>query len=195
MLTYKNHLKTLVLTEYGRNIQNMVDHCLTIEDRDERTRCARSIIDAMSILFPAQGDRQAARRKLWDHLAIMSGFELDVDLPFELLHSETLAEAPAPLTPGNHRIYRRHYGYNLEVMVRAAADMPQGPERDRLVTLLANHMKKQLLAVNPDGVEDVKIFKDLYEMTDGAIHLDPATTRLHEFKIIAPPKTKKKRKR
>ena len=84
MLTYKNHLKTLVLPEYGRNIQNMVDHCLTIEDRDERTRCARSIIDAMSILFPAQGDRQAARRKLWDHLAIMSGFELDVDLPFAL---------------------------------------------------------------------------------------------------------------
>lgn len=195
MLTYKNHLKTLVLPEYGRNIQNMVDHCLTIEDRDERTRCARSIIDAMSILFPAQGDRQAYRRKLWDHLAIMSEFKLDVDLPFELLHSETLSEDPRPLTPANHRIDRRHYGHNLEVMVRAAAEMPEGDERDELVLLLANHMKKLLLAVNPDGVDDVKIFKDLYEMSDGAIHLTPDTTRLHEFQIIAPPKTKKKRKR
>lgn len=195
MLTYKNQLKSLVLPEYGRNIQNMVDHCLSIEDRDERTRCARSIVDAMAILFPTQGDRQAYRRKLWDHLAIMSDFRLDVDLPFELVRSEALYETPRPLSPDNHRIYRRHYGHNIEVMVRVAADMPEGDERDELVLILANHMKKLLLAVNPDGVEDVKVFKDLYEMSDGAIRLDPETTMLHEFRIIAPPKTKKKRKR
>lgn len=194
MLTYKNRLKALILPEYGRNIQNMVDHCLTIEDRAERTRCARSIVDAMSILFPAQGEPAAYRRKLWDHLAIMSGFALDVDLPFGLLSSESLDGEPAPVSHGTHDVRRKHYGAVMEEAVKVAAAMPEGEERDQLAYLLADHMKKLLLAVNPDGVDDIKIFSDIYEMSDGAIHLDPADVRLHDFHIIAPPSKKKRKK-
>lgn len=195
MLTYKNLLKELRLPEYGRNIQNMLDHCLTIEDRDERTRCARSIVDAMSILFPAQGDQAAYRRKLWDHLAIMSDFRLNVDLPFELLKSESISGDPQNVEIGVHSMFRRHYGAVIEQAVLKAADMEEGEERDELFFRLADHMKKLLTAVNPDGVDDIKVFSDIYDITEGRVHLDPADIRLHDFRIIAPPSTKKKRKK
>lgn len=99
MLTYTNHLKRLVLPEYGRNIQNMVDHCTTIADREERNRCAEAIIEAMLTLFPSQGDAVEYRRKLWDHLLIMSDFTLDVDFPFEHVAPETFDGGPAPFRP------------------------------------------------------------------------------------------------
>ena len=195
MLTYKNHMKDLVLPEYGRNIQNMVDFCLTIEDRAERTRCARSIVDAMAILFPSQGDQQSYRRKLWDHLAIISNFQLDVDLPFELVKPDTFEEQPSPVTEGTNIVNRRHYGHHIEAMIERAAQMEQGEERDELVLLLANHMKKLMFALNQDDVDDAKIFKDLYEMSNGTIQLHAQTTQLHEFKIIATPNGKKKHKK
>jgi hypothetical protein len=188
-------MKPIVLPEYGRNIQNMLDVCLGIEDRAERTRCARSIVDAMSILFPAQGDQQAYRRKLWDHLAVMSNFQLDVDLPFELVKSDALAGSPEPVTRQQNRIRRRVYGHHIETMIATATAMQPGEERDELILLLANHMKKTQCALNPEGVEDVKIFKDIYEMSDGAIHLDPADVRLHDYQIVAAPTSKKKRKK
>lgn len=194
MLTYNNHLKSLVMPEYGRNIQNMLDHCLSIADRDERTRCARSIIDAMSILFPAQGDPKAQRRKLWDHLAIMSNFQLDVDVPIEFVHRDELTEKPEPVALGSGRARRKVYGCHLELMVAEAAAMPPGEERDALVVLLANHMKKLRLNITPEGVDDVKIFEDLYEMTDGAINIGPDDMRLHEFSIVPVPGKKKKKK-
>lgn len=187
-------MKELALPEYGRNIQNMVDHCLTIEDRDERTRCARSIVDAMEILFPQQGDRQAYRRKLWDHLAMISGFRLDVDLPFELLRPAALEENPQPVSKGSTVIRRRQYGHLVEEMVARACAMEPGEERDALVELLANHMKKLQLAANPEGVEDVKVFKDLYEMSDGAIEIYPEDLALQDY-VMAPEPSKKKRKK
>ena len=187
-------MKDLVLPEYGRNIQNMVDFCLTIKDRDERTRCARSIVDAMAILFPAQGDQQIYRRKLWDHIAIISDFRLDVDLPFELVKPESLEEIPQPVSDGTNLIHRRHYGHHVEAMVANAAQMPAGEERDDLVLLLANHMKKLQLAINPEGVDDAKIFKDLMEMSSGEIRLNAEEVQLLDFKI-APTVGKKKRKK
>ena len=194
MLTYNNHLKPLVLPEYGRNIQQMLDHCLTIEDRDERNRCARSIVDAMCILFPSQTEQKTYRRKLWNHLAIMSDFKLDVDLPFELVKPEEFAETPEPVALGSGHANRRVYGCHLELMLAEAARMEPGEERDALVYLLADHMKKAAMAVSPEGVDDEKIFKDIYEMTDGVIRLDSSIVRLHDFQIIAPVGKKKKKK-
>ena len=187
-------MKPLVLPEYGRNIQSMLDHCLTIEDRDERTRCARSIVDAMCILFPSQTDQKVYRRKLWDHLAIMSDFKLDVDLPFELAKPEEFEQTPEPVALGSGHANRRVYGCHLELMLAEAAKMEAGDERDALVYLLADHMKKMALAVSPEGVDDEKIFKDIYEMTDGAIRLDPSQIQLHDFQIVASAGKKKKKK-
>lgn len=194
MLTYKNHLKPLVLPEYGRNIQNMVDHCLTIEDRRERTLCARSIVDAMSILFPVQGDQQAYRRKLWDHLAVISDFKLDVDLPFELVRPAEFDTTPDPVNSGENPIRRRQYGHLVEAMVERVRSMEPGEERDELTMLLANHLKKLLTAQNPEGVEDVRVFKDLYEMSDGEIEIYPEDATLNDYRV-APAPSKKKRKK
>ena len=150
MLTYTTHLKKLILPEYGRNIQRMVDHCLTIEDRAERTRCAATIVKTMEQLFPVQGNADAYRRKLWDHLAIMSDFALDVDVPFELVGRGSLDDRPEPLNYDQAVFEHRHYGLLLQRTILRAAEMEEGEERDELVMLLANHMKKIMLAINPE---------------------------------------------
>lgn len=195
MLTYTTHLKKLVLPEYGRNIQRMVDHCLTIEDRNERTRCAATIVKTMEQLFPIQGNADAYRRKLWDHLAIMSDFTLDVDVPFELVNKNSLDDQPVPLPYDQGPLEHRHYGLLLQRSIMVAADMPEGDERDALVLLIANHMKKLMLAVNADGVDDEKIFKDLRHLSNGAIVLDAQNVKLHEFKAAPAPTGKKKKKK
>lgn len=196
MLTYNNHLKKLILPEYGRNIQNMVDHCLTIEDREERKLCAESIINAMTILFPPTGDVREYRRKLWDHLAIMSDFQLDVDLPFELVRPEVFDAVPDRIDLADSAPIRyRHYGLFVQQLIEKAAEMEPGEERQALELLIANHMKKLMLAVNREGVEDAKIFKDLRMMSHGAISLDPEFVHLHEFKQAPTPSGKKKKKK
>ena len=198
MLTYNSQLKTLVLPEYGRNIQQMVDHCLTIEDRDERTRCAYTIVQNMSNMFPQLRAETDYQHKLWDHLMIMSGFKLDVDFPFDdIIMEENLDTKPDPIQYELEPIVYRHYGKNIERMIERAAEYPEGEERDALVMLLANHMKKLIFQINNEDVEDAKIFKDLERYSHGAIRLDPVTHRLHEYQIVKPaqPVGKKKKKK
>lgn len=195
MLTYNTRQKQLVLPEYGRNIQRMVDHCLSITDREERSACARTIIEAMGSLFPELKQPENVH-KLWDHLMIMSGFRLDVDTPFEVISKAQLDELPATVPYPQSPMRYRHYGRLVQAMVRKVTEMPEGPERSEAIMLLANQMKKSMLAVNADGVEDARIFKDLADMTHGAIRLSPETHRLHEFRVApAPTKSKKKKKR
>ena len=162
MLTYNSQLKKLVLPEYGRNIQQMVDHCLTIEDRAERTRCAFTIVQNMANMFPQLRGETDYQHKLWDHLMIMSGFQLDVDAPFDdIIKEESLDTKPIPIQYELEPIQYRHYGKNIERMIERAATYPEGEERDALVMLLANHMKKLIFQINNEDVEDAKIFKDL----------------------------------
>ena len=198
MLTYNSQLKKLVLPEYGRNIQQMVDHCLTIEDRAERTRCAFTIVQNMANMFPQLRGETDYQHKLWDHLMIMSGFQLDVDAPFDdIIKEESLDTKPIPIQYELEPIQYRHYGKNIERMIERAATYPEGEERDALVMLLANHMKKLIFQINNEDVEDAKIFKDLERYSQGAIRLDPQTHHLHEYQIVKPaqPVGKKKKKK
>ena len=195
MLTYNTLRPKLNLPEYGRNIQQMVDHCLTIEDRDERTRCAFTIVECMGKLFPKLKEQPDYKQKLWDHLAIMSNFQLDVDFPVEIAGPDRFETQPQKVPYPGHYIKYRHYGKDLELMINKAVAMEPGEERDALVSLIANHMKKALITVNPDGVDDEKVFKDLAEYSHGEIRLSPETTKLNDYKFIAPPTSKKKKKR
>lgn len=198
MLTYNSQLRKLVLPEYGRNIQNMVDYCMSIPDRDERTHCAYSIIQYMSNLFPELRQEPDYRHKLWDHLAIMSNFELDIDYPFEIAQPEELDSKPQPIPYELEHIKARHYGKIIERMIERAAQYPEGEERDALVLLLANHMKKLIFQINKEVVDDSKIFKDLAYFSQGRIQLDPSTHVLHEFQEAPQQPTgqnKRKRKR
>lgn len=196
MLSYNTRLPQLRLPEYGRNIQQMVDHCLTIADRDERTRCAYTIVGVMKTLLPQTGDPDEYMRKLWDHLAIMSDFRLDIDYPYDIIAPDNLDSRPDPIDIHPHYIRYRHYGREVERLIEAACRMEEGEERDALVMLIANQMKKLRLAVYPDSSADAKVLEDLAQMSHGAILLDPETTLLHDFSIAdIPVAGKKKRKR
>ena len=196
MLTYNSQLKKLVLPEYGRNIQQMVDYCLTIEDRDERTHCAYTIVQNMANMFPQLRAETDYQHKLWDHLMIMSGFKLDVDFPFDdIIREESLDTKPDPITYELVPIKYRHYGKNIERMIERAATYPEGEERDALVMLLANHMKKLIFQISNEDVEDAKIFKDLAFYSKGEIRLDPSTHRLHEYKIVKQAQSTGKKKK
>ena len=142
MLTYNSQLKKLVLPEYGRNIQQMVDYCCTIADCEERNKCAFSIINTMSNLVPQLNEEADYRHKLWDHLAIMSDFNLDVDYPYEIVKPENLETKPIPLSYKLEGIRMRHYGKIVDQMIQRACEYPDGDEKDALVMLIANHMKK-----------------------------------------------------
>lgn len=194
MLTYNTQRPKLVLPEYGRTIQDMVNYCLTIEDRDERNACACSIIAAMANLFPQVKNSVEDRMKLWDHLAIMSGFQLDVDYPVEIVDAEQLQTKPEPLAYNVEILNYRHYGRYIVQMIQRAAEMEEGDERNALVEMLANHMKKSLILDTNDFVEDRRVFEDIYNISKGKIRLDPEEIKLCEFKEIpiAPKKKKKK---
>lgn len=197
MLTYNSQLKKLALPEYGRNIQQMVDYCCTIEDREERNKCAYSIINTMSNLFPQLNQEADFMHKLWDHLAIMSDFRLDVDYPCEVIKPENLETKPQPVGYKLESIKMRHYGKIVDQMIQRACEYPDGDEKDALVMLIANHMKKLIYQINNEDVEDAKIFKDLEFFSKGKIKIDPATHSLHEFKIapVQQQSSKKKKKK
>ena len=185
MYNYNTQLKKLALPEYGRNIQQMVDYCCTIPDKDERTRCAYTIIKTMGNIFPQLRDEADYKHKLWDHLAIMSDFKLDIDYPYEIVKEENLETKPEPVKYKLEHIKMRHYGKIIERMIERACEYPEGKEKDALIMLIANHMKKVIYLINKEDVEDAKIFKDLAFYSHGKINLDPATHSLHQFKEAA----------
>lgn len=148
----------------------------------------------MGNLFPELRDTENNDRKLWDHLVIMSDFQLDVDFPCEVITAESLETKPDPVARLDQNVRYRHYGRMLPGMIAKAARMEDGEERMALVIYLAEHMKKLLLSVNKDGVDDDKVFRDIYEMSDGLINIDPATVKLHNY-VEAPTAGGKKKKK
>lgn len=183
-MEYNTQLKKLALPEYGRNIQNMVDYCLTIDSRDDRKRCANTIINIMGNMFPHLRDVNDFKHILWDHLAIMSDFQLDIDYPYEIVKKEDLYAKPAKIEYSKPTMQFKHYGKTLEKMIRLASDFPEGKEREQLVWLVANHMKKSYIQWNKE-VDDAKIFFDLYEISNKAIDLRNSETKLADLKDFA----------
>ena len=170
-MKYNTQEKTLPMPEYGRAVQKMVDHAITIEDRAERQRCANTIIAVMGNMFPQLRDVAEFKHKLWDHLAIMSDFKLDIDYPYELVAPETLHPTPQRLSYPRGGIRYRHYGRCIEEMMKKACDMSDGEERDELLRLIAAQMKKEYVLWNKESVEDSKIIEDIREYSNGQICL------------------------
>lgn len=160
------------MPEYGRAVQKMVDHAITIENRAERQRCANTIIAVMGNMFPQLRDMSEFKHKLWDHLAIMSDFKLDIDYPYELVAPETLHPTPQRLPYPKGSIRYRHYGRSIEEMIKKACSMTDGEERDELVRLIAAQMKKEYVLWNKESIEDSKIAEDIQEYSNGQICLN-----------------------
>ena len=178
-MEYNNQLPPIILPEYGRHIQNMVAHCKGIEDREERNACARSIIRAMEAIVPEKGAGADKETIYWDHLAIMADFDLDVDYPEGTITREAiLHQSQKPDYPG-HFIKYRYYGHFIEGMIQRVCQMEMGPERAAAEYFIALQMKRDYMTWNQENVEDIKIFKDLFELSDGQILLTPENCKLN----------------
>ena len=176
-LDYNTQREKLVLPEYGREIQKMVDHCLTLTDRAERQHCAESIVSIMKRMFP-EGMTQAEKdRKFWDHLAIMSGFQLDIDYPYDIAHAAQIAKKPEPMDYPMKRIPVRHYGAMMFGVFEKLEQMEPGAERDALVELTANQMRRDLMQWSHGSADEEKVASDLARDTHGKIQLDLDTFR------------------
>lgn len=171
-LDYNTDRVQLVLPEYGREIQQMVDHAVKLEDRKKRQSCAETIIRIMDRMFPQNRNVENHEQKLWDHLAIMSNFQLDVDFPFDVSGAVKMAKRPEPLGYPMKKIPVRHYGMMLFDVFEKLKTMEPGKERDRLVTLTANQMHRNLVQWSHGSTDVEKVASDLAHYTDGKIQLD-----------------------
>jgi hypothetical protein len=198
-MEYNTTLKRLPLPEYGRNIQNMVDFCLTVTDRDERNHCANTIIGIMGNMFPHLRDVNDFKHILWDHLAIMSDFKLDVDYPYEVIKKDNLYKRPPGIPYDQKAMIYRHYGETLELLIDKASEMEEGDEKEVLIRLIANQMKKSYLVWNKDSVDNHKILKDLADLSEGRIIRNENTVKFADISAVIepppPPRSTKKNKK
>ena len=168
-LLYNTERVKLHIPEYGRNVQKMVDYLKTIEDRQKRNEQARAIIKVMELLNPSVHLQEDYEHKLWDHLFIISGFDLDVDAPYPMPEPESLNERPEVIPIKNKPIKATHYGRNIESMIDLVAEKEDGEQKTAMLRSLAIYMRQQYLIWNKDTVSDETIFQDIEKLSDYGI--------------------------
>lgn len=169
-MEYNTERKQLIIPEYGRHMQEMVDYCMAIEDREKRNEFAGIIIEVMGELNPHLRDVDDFQHKLWDQLFIMSNFSLDVDSPFPVPEKTEVYSRPQRIPYPQEEYKYKYYGKNIRRMIDVAISW-EGEKQEGLIMVIANHMKKCYLLWNKDTVEDSAIFDHLYEMSNGKIDL------------------------
>ena len=165
---YNTQRTKLILPEYGRNIQKMVEHAKSIEDRNERTKYAHFIVSIMGNMNPHLRDINDFKHKLWDHLALMANYEIDIDTPVPVPQSPN-TEPPKIVPYNQHRLLFKYYGHVIEKIVKKAAEYSDPEKQRALVKVLAHHMKKAYLMWNKDTVSDETIFREIAEISNGKI--------------------------
>lgn len=168
-LLYNTERVKLYIPEYGRNVQKMVDYIKTIEDRDKRNEQARAVIKVMEILNPAVHLQDDYEHKLWDHLFVISGFDLDVDAPYPMPSPDSLNERPLPVSIPKSQVKAAHYGRNIENMLNLIADHEDGEVKIAMIRSLAVYMRQQYLIWNKDTVSDETILQDMVRLSEGRI--------------------------
>ena len=172
-LQYNTQRGKMVIPEYGRNVQNMINFACTVEDREERNKIAKAIISVMGQLNPHLRDVTDYNHKLWAHLFIMSEFQLDVDSPYPKPSPESLSEKPKQVEYPSNNIKFGHYGKTVEKLIEAAQKYEEGDEKSYLVGRIANLMKRSNLQWNSDSVKDETILNDLKNMSQGTLKVKP----------------------
>lgn len=195
-LDYNTQREKIILPEYGREIQKMVDYAVGLPTKEERQACAETIISIMDRMTLHSRESEDHDRKLWDHLAIMSNFELDIDYPYDVSEAKKIMTSPEPLAYPMTQIPVRHYGKMVFELFEKLKEMPAGEERDELVRVTANQMKRNLLLWSHGSSDDEKIASDLARYTDGVIQLDLDTFQFDKVieKEVSALKSNKKRK-
>jgi len=171
-MEYNTTRNKLLLPEYGRNVQNMIAHAMSVADREERNRAAQAIIEVMGQLNPHLRDVDDYRHKLWTHLFVMSDFKLDVDSPYEIPKPEDLTSKPDKVDYPKSNMKYGHYGkYTQEILENASA-ITYEKEKKYLANAMANFMKKQFLIYNNDAVENAVIANQLEELSNKVLTID-----------------------
>ncbi len=183
-MEYNTQLPKLEIPEYGRNIQVMVEHAVTIEDREERNKCAKAIIQIMGQLNPHLRDISDFTHKLWDHLFLISKFRLDVDSPYPKPTPETFATKPKTVPYPATKMKYKHYGKTIERIIDVAKTYEEGPEKKELSRLIATHLKKSYVNWNKDSVTDDVIFKQFKEMTNNELVIDETSALTHANELL-----------
>lgn len=190
-MEYNTSRSKMNISEYGRNIQNMIEHIMTIEDRDKRNQLARATINVMGQLNPHLRDVNDFKHKLWDHLFIMSDFRLDVDSPYPIPSRESLSRKPERLDYSSNNITFKHYGRHIERIIEKACELEDGQAKEILIRLIANHLKKSYLTWNRDAVTDEEIAAHLSVLSGGKLKLQD-DIKLHNTSEILSKNKKKK---
>ena len=169
---YNSTRSNLILSEYGRNVQNMVKYICDLPTKEERNRYAQVVIDLMGFLNPHLRDVADFKHKLWDHLHIISNYKIDVDSPYPKPTEESIRFKPAPLSYPQHRIKYKHYGKTVELMIQKARSIEEPDRKQHMVQAIANFMKIAYVTWNKDTVADETIIKDLRDMSNGTLVLE-----------------------
>ena len=189
-LDYNTKREKLILPEYGREIQNMIDYAVSLPNRAERQRCAEAIIAIMGRMLPQGQNSTDYQQKLWDHLALMSNFKLDIDYPYDVSQAKKIMTRPEPMEYPMNRIPVRHYGHMMFEIFNKLKDMPEGEERDELIRLAANQMKRDLYQWGHGSCDDEKVASDIANFTDGKVQLDLDNFRFSKLEM---PESERKR--
>ena len=196
-LDYNTHREKLLMPEYGREIQKMVDYAIGLPSKEERQNCANEIIRMMETKVPELRSNADFEQMLWDHLFLMSHKQLDIDWPYDVNEAEKILSKPQPLQhpAQDEQAHMRHYGRLLTKVFEKLKTMPEGDERDELVRQTANQMKRDLMAWGHGSIEDEKVADDLARFTDGKIQLDLQRFRFNAVDVPAENGNGGKRKR
>ncbi len=194
-MNYNTQREKMPLPEYGRAVQDMVDYALTIQDKVDRKRCAYTIVNIMGNMFPTLRDVPDFRNKLWDHLAYMSEYKLDIDYPCHITHLDKLKTKPDKVKYLSGNIKYRHYGRIIQEHIKTAMELPEGPARDQLVRLLAVQMKKNLLLWNKELFDDNRVLEDIKSMSKGVLEVSESDLNLGFSQPQRPYNNRKKNKK
>ena len=171
-MKYNTQREKLQMPEYGRGIQQMIEYAVTIEDRAERQRCAESIFSVMMDMQPQLREQPDYKHRIWDHIAYISNYRLDIDYPCEITRLGNEAQKPEPMKYPMKEIRQRQYGHLIEEALKLLAEMPEGEARDELLAQVANQMKQSLFIWNRDAMDEEKVESDIAHYTGGKVKLD-----------------------
>lgn len=196
-LDYNTQRERLIMSEYGREIQKMVEVAIALPTKEERLRCAMTIVRMMESKNPQVRESNDYQQTLWDHLYLMSRKQLDIDWPYDVSNAEKMMSKPQPMAhpTKDGQSHMRHYGRLITEMLEKLKTMPEGSDRDELVRITANQMKRDLATWGHGSVDDERVADDLARYTDGKIQLDLRWFRFGNTSPAAPSEPRRRRRK
>ena len=189
-MEYNTNRTKLLMPEYGRNIQMMVEYCKSILSKEERNEVAKTIVEFMGQRNPHLRDEENYKHKLWDHLYILADYDLDVDAPYPFPTKEEIDQKPNRMDYPSFENEYKFYGKSILQLIDRAIELEEGEEKEALIQVIANNMKKSYNVYNKEHVQDEVIFRHLKELSQDKLDLTGIET-LDKSKIYHPSRNKR----